>query len=412
MLKKRNIVLLLIILYMLAGCYPGLEKLKAPVSLKRVHISEYPRFSDDMDYKGLLDSLNNSLIYFRKIPAKRTFTFGKKSYTAAHMIRSLEVFKAFIKTNPSAKNLNKWIKKYFAVYRATGNQNGEVLFTGYFEPLYPGSREAGRDFPYPVYSKPDDLLQIKLSLFSEKYKGHKTLMAKVNKAKKQVEPYYTRQEIVAQRDFYKSARPIAWMKSRVDRFFLEIQGSGRIDLGNGEMMRVQYAAVNGRPYSSIGRYLINKNEIPREEMSMQAIRQWLDKHPNRVDEVLSQNKSYVFFKEGTGGPYGSLGVTVNAFRSLATDSRLFPKGALCFIETFLPDKNGPDQKKQAKNTIDPKKEWEKSSFFVLNQDTGGAIKGPGRADLFCGNGDYAELTAGYMQHHGQVFFLVLKSERE
>jgi membrane-bound lytic murein transglycosylase A len=399
MLKKRNILLLLIIVY-LAGCAPTSEKIKESLSLKKLSPSEYPVFSDAMNYENLCDSIDNSLLYFKRIPEQRTFTFEKKSYTAAHMIRSLEAFKAFIETSPSAKNLNTWIKEHFNVYKATGNHNGEVLFTGYFEPLYPGSLKPGSEFPYPIYSVPDDLLKINLSLFSKHYKGHKNLMAKLNEAEKQVEPYYTRKEIGARKDFHKTARPIAWLKSRVDRFFLEVQGSGRVELENGARISVGYAAANGRPYSSIGKYLIEQNEIPKEQMSMQAIRQWLELHPDRVDEVLNQNSSYVFFKEKTDGPYGSLGVKITAFRSLATDSKLFPKGALCFIETQLLDKN----------SINPKKDWKKSSFFVLNQDTGGAIKGPARADLFCGNGEYAELTAGHMQHYGQVLFLVLKMD--
>ena len=403
MLKTHNTIILLIVLYIFTGCYPGPpEKIKAPVSLELLDPDEYPVFSDAMKYKGLLDSIDSSLLYFKRIPEKRTFTFENESYTAAHMIRSLEIFRAFIQTNPSAKDLSRWIKDNFVVYKAGGNHKGEVLFTGYFEPVYRGSLKPSQEFPYPLYSRPDDLLKINLSLFSKKYKGHKSLMAKLNKSKKRVEPYYTRKEIGRQKDFHKIARPIAWLKSRVDRFFLEIQGSGRIDLGNGEIMRVHYAAANGRAYTSIGKYLINQNEIPREKMSMQAIRQWLDQHPDRIDEVLNQNSSYVFFKKETDGPYGSLGVKLTAFRTLATDSKLFPRGALCFIETHLPNKTD----------INSEKEWEKRSFFVLNQDTGGAIKGSARADIFCGNGDYAEFTAGHMKHYGQVFFLVLKTDRE
>jgi len=133
-------------------------------------------------------------------------------------------------------------------------------------------------------------------------------------------------------------------------------------------------------------------------MSMQAIRTWLELHPQRMDEVLHYNESFVFFQKEEGGPYGSLGVEVTAFRSIATDTKLFPKGALCFMQAKLPDKVN----------INPLKEWEKASFFVLNQDTGGAIKGPARADLFCGNGNYARFTAGHMNEYGKLFFLVLK----
>ncbi|MCF6249537.1 MAG: MltA domain-containing protein [Desulfobacula sp.] len=193
---------------------------------------------------------------------------------------------------------------------------------------------------------------------------------------------------------------VVWLKSRVDRFFLEIQGSGRVVLEDGAILRVHYAGSNGNAYRSVGRYLIDQNEILKENMSMQAIRTWLELHPDRMDEVLHVNESFVFFKKEEGGPYGSLSVEVSAFRSLATDSRLFPKGALCFLQAQLPDRVN----------VNPIKTWENASFFVLNQDTGGAIKGPGRADIFCGSDNYAEYTAGHMNTYGRLYFLVLKSD--
>ena len=401
-LTHQKLICVLILLCMFCGCRPAIKEEKEAGPLKKIKPGEYPLFMDHMDYNGLFESIDNSLIYFRKVPAERQYTYEKEIYTAGHMIRSLETVKAFLGTHPSTEELNEFIKTRFLVYEATGNENGEVLFTGYFEPTYEGSLQKSNEFPHPLFSKPDDLLEIDLSLFSDQYKGHKRLTARVNEAAKKVVPYYTRKEITALKDFHTRAEPVAWLKSRVDGFFLEIQGSGRVDLGNGELLRVQYAAANGRAYSSVGKYLIDQKEISKEDMSMQAIRQWLESHPERVDEVLNYNQSYVFFRKEADGPYGSLGVKVTAFRSLATDSGLFPKGALCFIQAKLPDKNA----------MDPQKEWEKASLFVLNQDTGGAIKGPARADLFCGNGDYAAFASGHMKHYGRLFFLVLKPDKE
>lgn len=391
------------ILLIFSGCTSAVrEEKKEAGPLKKLNLGEYPLFIDHMDYQGLLDSIDNSLIYFRKIPAQRPYAYENESYPASHMIRSLEIFKAFLEKNPSPSDLNEFIKTRFFVYEAAGNEKNEVLFTGYFEPTYEGRLKKSNEFSFPLFSKPDDLLEIDLSSFSDQYKGHKRLTARVNEATRQVIPYYSRKEITAIKDFYARAEPVAWLKSRVDGFFLEIQGSGRVDLGNGDLLRVQYTAANGRAYSSVGKYLIDQKEISKENMSMQAIRQWLETHPERVDEVLNYNQSYVFFRKETDGPYGSLGVKVTAFRSVATDSRLFPKGALCFIQARLPDKKA----------MNPQKEWEKASLFVLNQDTGGAIKGPARADLFCGNGDYAEFTSGYMKHYGRLFFLVLNPGKE
>jgi len=317
------------------------------------------------------------------------------------MITSMEFFKGFLSEGPSTQALNDFIKELFVVYEAAGNEEKRVLFTGYYEPTFDGSREKKESFPYPVYSRPKDLLEIDLSAFSDQYKGHKRLVARVNTADKRVVPYYSRQQINAFEAFHTKSEPVVWLQSRVDRFFLEIQGSGRVNLDQGDVMRVHYAGSNGNKYRSIGRYLIRKNEILKENMSMQAIRSWLELHPERMDEVLNHNESFVFFQEETGGPYGSLSVEITALRSIATDSRLFPKGGLCYLQARLPDT-------EAKQ---PLKEWEPASFFVLNQDTGGAIRGPARADLFCGNGNYAEFTAGHMNIYGKLYFMVLDPDR-
>jgi len=162
-------------------------------------------------------------------------------------------------------------------------------------------------------------------------------------------------------------------------------------------MRIHYAGTNGNAYRSVGKYLIDKNEVPREKMSMQAIRQWLEKNPHRMDEVLHYNESFVFFKSGQGGPFGNIGVAVTPLRSIATDRKIFPRGGLAFVETALPATKGQ-----------PKEAWDPTSFFALNQDTGGAIKGPARVDIFCGNGDWAAYAAGHMTSYGQLYFLVLK----
>jgi len=345
-----------------SGCHPGVkEKTTQFNSLKKLKLREYPVFIDTHDFEALRTSIDKSLIYFKKVPLQRKYQYGKDIYNAAHMIVSLETFKAFLEKGLSVKDLNAFIKSNFIVYTASGNKEGDVLFTGYFEPTYEGSMSKSDEYSYPAYTKPNDLLEIDLSLFSDKYKGDKRLIARVNDSTKRVIPYYSRAQINSIEDFNIQSEPVVWLKNRIDRFFLEIQGSGRIDLGQGNILRIHYAGTNGKAYQSIGRYLIEKNEILKENMSMQAIKQWLELHPERMDEVLHQNESFVFFREEEGGPYGSLGVEVTPMRSIATDSRLFPKGALCFMQTQIPDKIN----------IHPLKEWEEASFFVMNQDTGG-----------------------------------------
>jgi membrane-bound lytic murein transglycosylase A len=188
---------------------------------------------------------------------------------------------------------------------------------------------------------------------------------------------------------------ILWCNDIVDIYTLQVQGSGKADLGDGTILSVLYNGQNGRAYNSIGKYLIDSGIMTKQNMSMQAIRTYLRTHPDAVNTVLVQNPSYVFFRLDTGPSRGSIGVPLTAGRSVATDSRIFPKGALGFIVS---------QKPVIEDGII--KSWVPFTRFVLNQDTGGAIKGPGRADLFWGQGQEAELGAGFMQHEGELYFLV------
>jgi membrane-bound lytic murein transglycosylase A len=436
-----------IILCLLAGCSIFEEKPPPEIlepSLKKLAVSAYPRFSDSMGFSKLDKALAQSLAYYRKVPDTRLFAFGPDHYTASHLIRSLETLQAYLDTRPAESSLNRFIRDRFHVYASVANEPKEVLFTGYFEPTFLGSLNPDARFAWPLYPVPRDLMEIDLASFSDRYAGHDRLKARVDGNR--VVPYFSRQAINTMTDFHLRAQPVAWLESRVDRFFLEIQGSGRIQTLENDIIRIQYAGANGNPYRSIGRYLIDNQEIPKEHMSMQAIRQWLEANPHRMDEVLHHNESFVFFKTGTGGPFGNIGVTLTPFRSMATDYRLFPKGALCFVQTRLPSpaqfaESGDSDSDQASaaavperldrtkdqgpagsgpgagrleqeagsgfEPVDPE-QWDLVSLFVMNQDTGGAIRGPARADLFCGSDAYARFTAGHMNVRGKLFFLVMK----
>jgi membrane-bound lytic murein transglycosylase A len=186
----------------------------------------------------------------------------------------------------------------------------------------------------------------------------------------------------------------------VDLFFLHIQGSGKISLEDNGTLDVHYHTTNGHPYRSIGKTLIESGKIPREEMSMQAIREYVKKHPEEARDIFGSNPSYVFFKIEAEGPLGCLGEALTSGRSLAVDRSIFPMASLSFIQTTVPVISG-DGKIQ---------EWKACTRFVLNQDTGGAIKGAGRADLFFGSGPYAETAAGHLKHEGDLFFLVMKPD--
>jgi membrane-bound lytic murein transglycosylase A len=371
---------------------------KIQYPLVKLSPSSHPRFSDDLLYDGLEHSILKSIEYLDKIPPDRTFQFEENYFTAAHMIRSFEHFLNFIQTKPTNKALNQFIKSHYLVYQSTGrNRKEEVLFTGYYEPFFEGSLNQNAEYNIPVLAIPDDLIQIDLTPFAEKYRGEKIVARLTNRT---AIPYFDRREISEGKMIEGKFRQLAWLKDPVDLFFLQIQGSGRIYLDNGDSINVHYHATNGRPYRSIGKLLIDTEKIPRSEMSMQKIREYLNDHPEEIDDVLNYNPSYVFFKLEEDSPLGSLNVKLTPGRSIALDRRIFPLPSLAFITAKKPLVSASGQIR----------EWTDFSRFVSSQDTGGAIRGPGRADLFWGNGEYAQIAAGYMQHTGKLYFLVLKQD--
>jgi membrane-bound lytic murein transglycosylase A len=351
-----------------------------------------------MGYDGLEHSVLQSIDYLQKVSPEKEFKFDNDSYAASHMIKSLVTFLDFVRTNPSEKELKKFIKSNYKVYRSVGKGwRKEVLFTGYYEPFLQGSLQKTEEYRYPILTRPDDLLTIDLSAFSPKYEGEKIVGRYTEQT---VVPYFDRQEIEQEGVLEGKTEVLAWVKDPIDLFFLQIQGSGRVFLDNGQNLNVHYHASNGKPYRAIGNLLIEKKKVLKSEMSMQKIRSYLQDHPEEVDEILNYNPSYVFFKTEEDGPLGFIEVKLTPGRSIAVDWRLFPLPALVFIETQKPIIDGYGQINH----------WVDLSRFVLSQDTGGAIRGPARSDLFWGNGMYAEIAAGHMQQKGKMYFLVLNPE--
>jgi membrane-bound lytic murein transglycosylase A len=379
------------------GCYPVLKKeaQRPEEALRQVRFLSHP-FRDDLDSESLTLAVRRNLEYLDRLNPETVFHYGPHDFTIQQVRESQEVFLDLLSKGLDAGQLSREIRKKFRVYRATGRAGDtRVLFTGYYEPMYEGSLAPDETFRYPLYRPPDDLMRIDLSLFSEKFKGE-NIVARIEG--KKILPYYSRYQIEAERVLEGKDLEIAWLKDPLDVAFLHIQGSGRLRLPGGRDLLVHYQASNGRPYRSIGRYMIEKGFLAREEMSMQAIRKYLTENPEVLDEVLNYNPSYVFFRQVENGPLGSLGVLLTPGRSVALDSKIFPKGALGFISCQKPLVN--DQG----DIIG----WTKFSRFVLNQDSGGAIKGAGRADIFWGSGPYAELAAGHLQHEGDLYILIKK----
>jgi membrane-bound lytic murein transglycosylase A len=263
------------------------------------------------------------------------------------------------------------------------------MVTGYYEPLLHGSLKRTARYKYPLYSVPQDMLTIDLASVYPDLKGRR-LRGRVQGNK--VVPYLDRGEID------REAGPLgglelAWVDDAIDVFFLHIQGSGQVELENGERIRVGYADQNGHPFKSLGRLLIQRGELPAERASMQGIKDWARRNPAKVQEYLNANPSYVFFRElpkDLSGPIGSLGVPLTPERSIAVDTRVIPLGAPVFLATTFPNSPQPLNR------------------LMVAQDTGGAINGGVRADFFWGFGDAAGAQAGKMRQGGRMWVLYPK----
>ena len=381
----------------LCGCYPSLKETAQKPEQALIPVKYfYPKFYDDMDLVSLVNALEMNLGYLDKLDPEYIFSYGPHKFSCRQVRESQEAFLRLILNIHDPEQLNREIKKNFNIYRAAGRAgNRHVLFTGYFEPVFEASLTPDERYKYPIYRVPDNLIKIDLSMFNERYKDE-NIIGRIEG--NTVLPYYSRKQIEAEKALNGRNLEIAWLKDPLDVVFLHIQGSGRLKLPDGNIVTVGYSASNGRPYRSIGRYMLDKGYMSRDEMSMQGIRGYLSEHPEVVDEVLNHNPSYVFFRIVDNGPLGNIGVPLTAGRSIALDSGIFPKGAICFLSSEKPVIN-------SNGNIES---WTRFSRFVMNQDTGGAIKGAGRADIFWGNDQYAEIAAGHMNHEGELYILIKK----
>lgn len=270
------------------------------------------------------------------------------------------------------------------------------LFTGYYAPLYKGSKTKSTVYNAPLYAIPNDLQAIRLGDFDQRLKG-RSIIGEVSQGK--FVPYKDRKNIDlgALND---QALELVWLERPEDTFFLQIQGSGFIELDTGELMHLGYAQRNGRPYRAIGQYLIQSGDVSREDMSLQAILNWMEENPDKSDELMWKNPSYVFFAERKGDkPVGSLNVGLTPGRSLAVDRSVIPLGMPLWLETY--QERGTD-----KENIERRPHLNR---LVVAQDTGGAIKGKIRGDVYWGIGPEAELKAGPMKDKGLYYLLVPKT---
>ena len=340
-----------------------------------------PALYDDLSRTSLKYAVRRSLTALRPRPDTESVVFGSQRLSLVHIRDSLQHFYTLLETE---EDLAGAVQRDFHIYRAAA----PALFTGYHEPLLRGSLVRSRRYRYPLYRLPDDLVELApASDTGERRVGRRVRGRFV--------PYFTRAEIDGQGALAKRGYEIAWLDDPVAVFFLHIQGSGQLALQDGSRLRVGYAGTNGHPYTSIGKHLKQQGKLQPGQTSSPAIQYYLYTHPGEQEAIFFQNRRYVFFRPSRGEPRGSLGSPLTAGRSIAIDPKVYPLGALGFIRTRQP-RVGQHQ------TI----AWQPFSRFVLLQDTGAAISGPGRVDIFWGSG--AQVEAGYMAERGELYLLLKK----
>lgn len=293
-------------------------------------------------------------------------------------------------TKPSSVQARRYFEQHFVPWQLfNSGPVAEGLVTGYYEPLIRGSRNRSAQYAWPIHGAPTDMLTIELG---DVYPELKPLRLRGRLVGNKVVPYWTRAQL-AEQGARLTAPVLLWADDPIDLFFLQVQGSGRVQLPDGQTVRIGYADQNGHPYQSIGRWLVAQGELSLDQASMDGIKRWAADNPARLRELLNTNPSYVFFRElpaSNGGPIGALGVPLSEGRSIAIDPRYVPLGAPVFLSTTYPLSERPLNR------------------LMLAQDTGSAIKGAVRADFFWGFGEEAGREAGRMRQQGRMWVLLPK----
>lgn len=352
-----------------------------------------PLFSDSLSRESFFLTLKSHIaVMKRSRQVMDPMSFGTQKIAKRDYILALE------KILEHEADWVEYIAQNFNCYEVYGRKDwGNIMSTGYYEPKVFGSTEKSLEFSQAVYSTPKDLVTINLKNFSSKLPGlEKSVLLVGRLDNNNVLPYYDRKQIDSDQRLVGKNLEIAWMNP-LDSFFIQIQGSGLVELENGEKMRIGYDGQNGHPYEAIGKFLTDV--IPMEKMSLQKIKAHLKTlSMDEQQAILNKNPSYVFFKKVESDALTYAGMEVSDGRTIATDLHLFPKGALAFLDIEEPV--------FATDSDEEPVSWTRKPRFVFDQDTGGAIRGAGRVDLYFGQGAPAAQKAGVMKQDGRLYYLV------
>jgi membrane-bound lytic murein transglycosylase A len=330
--------------------------------------------------QALLQAIDYSLDYLATPKAGADYAdYPVAGVTRDLIWQSLQRLRQLVRTSPDSRALVQALGEEFLLYQAVGHDGeGTVAFTGYFEPYYRASAVPTAEYRYPLYRRPADLEDWDL-------------------------PHPSRQDLEGTDGLQGSRGALAglelvWLASRLEAFLVQVQGSAKLELTDGRVMSVGYAGRTDYPYTSIGQALVADGKIAPGNLSLPNLMAYFEAHPQSLDDYIPQNQRFIFFQEtGGGAPTGNLSVPVTAGLSIATDKTLMPPGAMALIQVPLPQPG-------------PGGDWspQDTTRLVLDQDTGGAIVGPGRVDIFVGSGPAAGELAGRINTQGQLYYLLLR----
>jgi membrane-bound lytic murein transglycosylase A len=372
---------------LLFGCAEQPPAPKETASLATVAYAELPGWNGD-DHSAALAAFQRSCAVFAKSPEDAAI--GPQGIGGR--AKEWQTACAAIAVPGSSESARDFFERHFTPYAVTGAKGADGLFTGYYEPELAGSRQRSAENSVPLYRRPADLVMADLGEFRGDLAGN-SIAGRVVDGR--LKPYSTRAEIDAGA-LAGQGLELIWVADPVDAFFLQVQGSGRIQLAEGGTMRVGFAAHNGHGFVSVGRILVDEGKLTKDQATAQTVAQWLKDHPDEAREIMARNPRFIFFREIEGnGPVGAQGVVLTPERSMAVDGALLPLGAPVWIDTTWPGGTG-----QAGQPL---------RRLMVAQDVGGAIKGAVRGDLFWGTGAKALEVAGRLKQAGRYFILLPKT---
>jgi membrane-bound lytic murein transglycosylase A len=339
--------------------------------------------ADQLTDPGLRQALNRSVDWFARPSTRAHFPIGPISH--GHAWASVYALKKIARNDPA--DPVQRLRSEFNVWESVGwDGKGTVFYTGYYSPVLQASRTRQGPYQYPLYKRPADLV-------TEERTG-KVLGRRTGDG---LEPYPTRRQI--QKQNLLKGEELVWLKNRFDSYLVQVNGSAKLRMRDGSIMYVGYAGSNGRSYTSIGKLLAKEGKLDKDKLSVAKLRRYFEKHPDDLPYYIQKNDRFVFFKgySGSNWPAGSLGVEVTPMRTLATDKAIFPRGCAVFVKTEIPNRTGGGS--------------QPFHQLMLDQDTGGAIRAAGRADIYIGVGESARTLAGGIAAEGKLYYLLLKRDR-